>query len=369
MSAGVEPGARPDDPACPQGATPAGDTAGVVGVRLGVTVTVRTPATSANLGPGFDSLGLALALHDVLEVEATADGGVEVMVTGEGAGEVPQDERHLVVRAIRAGLEQAGAGRPGLRLFCRNVIPHGRGLGSSASAVVAGLVAARALLADPAALDEATLLRLATAFEGHPDNAAAALLGGFTISWTESAPGPLDAVPAPVAAGDHGGSDRSGATETVLSQAFAVRVPVHPQVRVVACVPDCELATEVARKMLPAQVPHADAAFNAGRSALLVEALSRQPELLTAATADRLHQGQRAAAMPASARLIRSLRSAGVAAVVSGAGPSVLALGTGDEVRARVEQVLAGQGPGWRALLLEVDTLGATVVTESTCGA
>ena len=404
-----------------EGDRPEPGSAEVDGVRLGVPVTVRTPATSANLGPGFDSLGLALALYDQIEVvalPATASARpVEVHVEGEGAGVVPCDEHHLVVRAIRAGLEHAGAGRPALVLRCRNVIPHGRGLGSSASAVVAGLVAARGLVAGPAPLDDATLLRLATAFEGHPDNAAAALLGGFTVSWTESGPGPLDgeptraaqpfqadpggtALPHPVpatVAGAPGGDARvlkgdagvlkgdAGAPgrDAGLPDARAITVPVHPDVRVVACVPERELATSVARKMLPAEVPHADAAFNAGRTALLVEALSRRPHLLLPATADRLHQCQRATAMPDSARLVRALRSAGVAAVISGAGPTVLALGTGDGLQAQVAEVLdrlvgghdggthegthegGPAAPRWQTLLLTIDTIGATVVTES----
>lgn len=390
----VPAAAAPDERAahaegdCPDG-TSRGAAQVVDGVRLGLPVTVRTPATSANLGPGFDSLGLALALYDEVEVVATGDGGVDVIIEGEGAGAVPGDERHLVVRALRAGLEHAGAGRPGLRLRCRNAIPHGRGLGSSASAVVAGLVAARGLLADPAPLDDGALLRLATAFEGHPDNAAAALLGGFTVSWTESTPGLLDADAgdpdagvagdavgdvAGDAAGDAAG-DRAGTVGNAVeagepAAARAVTVPVHPDVWVVACVPGCELPTSLARRMLPVEVPHRDAAFNAGRAALLVEALSRRPELLPAATADRLHQGQRASAMPDSARLVRALRAAGVAAVVSGAGPTVLVLGAGGAARRTVDGVLAeseGAGvPGWRALSLAIDTVGATVITQRT---
>jgi homoserine kinase len=329
---------------------------------LGVAVTVRTPATSANLGPGFDSLGLALALHDEVEVEATAEGGTGVQIDGEGAGSLPGDDRHLVVRAVLAGLAYAGVDRPGLRLRCRNAIPHGRGLGSSASAAVAGLMAARGLLSDPSPLDNVTLLRLATDFEGHPDNAAATLLGGFTISWT----GPGSGGPLP--------------------DAQAVVVPVHPDVRVVACVPDRELATSVARGMLPVNVTHDDAAFNAGRAALLVEALGRRPELLLAATDDRLHQRQRASAMPGSARLVRALRSAGVAAVVSGAGPAVLVLGVGDGLPERVRAVLRriGEQPGdeavgrfghdvgrsaagwagWLTMDLAIDTFGAMLITQ-----
>lgn len=319
---------------------------GSVAVRYGVPVTVRVPATTANLGPGFDSLGMALDLHDEVTVEAVALEGsagptVDVEVCGAGAGTVPLGEDHLVVRSVRAGLARAGAGRPSLRMRCRNAIPHGRGLGSSASAVVAGLIAARGLLVDPALLDDATVFDLATAAEGHPDNASAAVFGGFTVSWTDE--GPTGAVPA----------------------AHTVSLPVDPRLRVVVCVPDGDLATSRARAMLPATVPHGDAAFNAGRAALLVEAVTRRPELLLAATADRLHQEQRATAMPASAALLRALRAAGAAAVVSGAGPSILVLGTGsgpvDAVRQEVARGSGGER--WQVLEPAVALRGAHLLT------
>jgi homoserine kinase len=299
-------------------------------------VRVRVPATSANLGPGFDALGLALAHHDVLEVRALASDEVVVEVEGEGAGEVPGDETHLVVRALREALDVAGAPRTGLHLTCVNRIPHGRGLGSSAAAVVAGIVAARALVADPAVLDDATALRLASAIEGHPDNAAPALLGGATVAW-DGGPG-------------HG--------------ARAVRLAVHPDLRATVLVPSARLATSRARGVLPATVPHADAAFNAGRAALLVEALTRRPDLLLDATDDRLHQGYRADVMPASAELVRALRAEGVAATVSGAGPTVLVLsdvGQAERV-ARVASGLVGGMADWVVRDVEVDAHG--VVAE-----
>jgi len=320
-------------------------------VRLGVPVAVRVPATSANLGPGFDSLGLAHDLYDVVTVEAyrLTPGAptVTVEVDGEGAGAVPLDESHLVVRSLRAGLAHAGAGAdggPGLRLHCRNAIPHGRGLGSSSAAIVAGLVAARGLLAHPEALGLDAVFELATAAEGHPDNAAATVFGGFTVAWT-------------VGVGGRGARGR----------ARALRVPVAPGVQVVVCVPDGELATSRARAMLPAQVPHGDAAFNAGRSALLVEALSRCPAVLMAATEDRLHQDLRAPAMPATARLLRAVRDAGGAAVVSGAGPSVLVLGVDDEPALAVGAALAACGSevgAWRVLTPRIDTEGVVLTTD-----
>ncbi|ADG73962.1 homoserine kinase [Cellulomonas flavigena DSM 20109] len=305
-------------------------------------VRVRVPATSANLGPGFDALGLALGLHDELEVRALGTSDVRVEVEGEGAGTVPDDETHLVVRALRVALDHVGAPQTGLHLTCRNRVPHGRGLGSSAAAVVAGILAARGLVAEPDALDDDTALALATELEGHPDNAAPAILGGLTVAWSDE----------PGAAGP-------GAVR-------AVRLAVHEDVAPVAVVPPGHLSTRAARGVLPAQVPHADAAWQAGRSALLVEALGRNPELLFAATGDRLHQGYRREVMPASLALVDALRSRGVAAVVSGAGPTVLALarrgrdGTTD-ADAAIADAFGGVMAGWRVLPLDVDTAGASV--------
>jgi homoserine kinase len=305
------------------------------GLRADLVATVRVPATSANLGPGFDSLGLALAIHDVVRV-GLAPAGLEVSVRGEGAGDVPLTEEHLVVRAVRAGLDHVGRPQPGLRLSCENAVPHGRGLGSSAAAVVAGLIAARGLLNEPELLDDATLLALATAFEGHPDNAAAALLGGCTISWRADTGVPR-----------------------------AERVDVRADLDPVVCLPAHELSTSTARAMLPATVPHPDAAFNAGRAALLVLALSRRPDLLLEATEDRLHQAQRAPAMPDTAELVHRVREFGGAAVVSGAGPSVLVLGAGEAASAAVTAALAGtEAQRWTVLRPGVDTVGSLLATE-----
>ncbi len=272
----------------------------------GRTATVRVPASSANLGPGFDCLGLALDLWDEVTVR-TRDEGISVTVTGEGAGEVPRDCSHLVVRAVRSGLQLGGltaeeAAEQGLDVSCRNVIPHSRGLGSSASAVVAGLVAARELSGNIVS-DEA-LVQRAAEFEGHPDNASASVLGGAVVSWTAPLPD---------------GSARYR----------AVRLPVHPGIVPVALVPAQESSTTLTRGMLPAQVAHQDAAFNASRAALAVLALTQRPDLLLDATEDRLHQTQRAPAMPLTAAWIARLRAAGIAAAISGAGPTVLALTVG----------------------------------------
>ncbi|GIG41480.1 homoserine kinase [Cellulomonas phragmiteti] len=310
-------------------------------------VRVRVPATSANLGPGFDALGLALGLHDELEVRALGTADVRVEVQGEGAGTVPGDDTHLVVRALRAALDHVGAPQTGLHLVCRNRVPHGRGLGSSAAAVVAGVLAARGLVAEPEALDDDVALALATRLEGHPDNAAPALLGGLTVAWSD------DAEPA------QGEDGPAGAVH-------AARLAVHPDVAPVAIIPPGHLSTHAARGVLPAHVPHGDAAWQAGRSALLVEALGRRPDLLLAATGDRLHQGYRRRVMPASLALVDALREQGVAAVVSGAGPTVLVLARrrddgGTDADAAIAAAFGGVMAGWRVLPLPVAVEGASV--------
>jgi homoserine kinase len=283
-------------------------------------VQVRTPATSANLGPGFDSLGLALALYDDLTARVTGE-SYTVAVTGEGAGELPSDESHLVVRAMLATFDELGERPAGVAVECVNRIPQARGLGSSSAAIVGGVQLARGLVREQIG-DEAAL-RIAARLEGHPDNVAPCLLGGFTIAWTEGA------------------------------GARAVRLAPAEGVRPTLFVPQERGLTATARAALPSAVPHADAAFNTGRAALLVHALTTDPALLFAATEDRLHQGYRAEAMPGTASLMASLRSVGVAAVVSGAGPTVLALSPvpGD----------FHPGPEWRAESLGVDGSGALV--------
>jgi homoserine kinase len=290
-----------------------------------VSAHVSVPATSANLGPGFDSLGLALDLRDELEAEL-AGSGLVVDVTGAGSGEVPLDEDHLVVRAMRRAFDVLGDQPTGLRLRCHNAVPHARGLGSSAAAIVGGLVLARALAGGPERLDDAALLDLAVEMEGHPDNVGAALHGGFVVS----------------------GRDDRG-------EVYAVDSPVDARVSAAAFVPPESVRTELARGLLPQTVPHADAAADAGRAALLVAALAGRPDQLWRATRDYLHQDYRRPAMPASLDLVDRLREQGLAAVVSGAGPTVLALvvdGTD----------LAAYCPsGWDHHRLAVDSRGAVV--------
>lgn len=293
-------------------------------VFLDRAVVVRAPATSANLGPGFDALGLALDLHDEVTARLTEAAGVVVTVSGEGAGALPGDATHLVASSALATFDRLGGHPAGLAIDCVNRIPQARGLGSSSAAIVAGILAARALVdAGDRLLDDAAVLRLATEIEGHPDNVAPCLYGGFTIAW-------------------------SGATG-----ASAIRLTPSPAVHLVVFVPAEHGLTTHARVALPSRVPHADAAANAGRAALLVHALTEAPDLLFEATEDRLHQAYRAAGMPATAALVRTLRAAGVAAVVSGAGPSVLALTTDAETVA--------PAPGWRRLTPDCDLAGAVM--------
>ena len=319
--------------------TPAATRASSSRLPAGTATTVRVPATSANLGPGFDAFGLALDLHD--EVRArVVPGEVRVHVHGQGAGRLPTDARHLVARVALEALAAAGCTVEGLELVCRNVIPQGRGLGSSASAIVAGLAVAQGLVQAAGLSDEPVqavrerLLLESSRREGHPDNAAPAVFGGFTIAWTRG--------------------DDPTRPEAVRS----VRLPVHPDVRAVVCVPQEELATSRARALLPAAVPHADAALTAGRAGLLVHALTSAPELLLDATVDRLHQEQRGPAMPRTAALLRLLRARGLAAVVSGAGPSALVLAPAARA-AEVEEVAAAHG-GWQVLAVPVDERGVS---------
>ncbi len=324
-------------------------------------VRVRVPATSANLGPGFDALGLALAWHDDVDAWISGSGlSIEISGEGEGADLAGAGEKHLVVRAMRAAFALMGAQPPGLGLRCVNRIPHGRGLGSSAAAIIAGILAARALAgANQETFTDGTVLELATSLEGHPDNVAACLAGGLTIAWMTSG-------------GPH-----------------MVRLDPLPSIMPVVCVAPASVRTDVARELLPDLVSHADAAANAGRSALLIAALTQRlavtspglvslgmtsPDLASGmnalfdATQDRLHQDYRAAAMPETDGLVRRLREKGIAAVVSGAGPSVLALLVTDEAtdyRRHLDSlgsIVRETGIAWHISSLEVERHGARVL-------
>jgi homoserine kinase len=309
-------------------------------------VRIRVPASTANLGPGFDSVGLALGLWDEYDVSVGDGDGLQVSVSGEGAEDVPRDATHLVVRAMAHGFARLETHMPpNLCLVARNGIPHSRGLGSSASAIVAGVVAAQALSnlealaeTEPGTvvdvdLDVAT--DLSTELEGHPDNASASVRGGMTVSWSRDP------------------DDPSPSTTGTAS------VATHPEITAVVLVPREQLSTHTARAVLPPHVDHVDAALNSGRAALLVEAMTRRPDLLLPATRDWLHQGFRRAAFAPSMDLVDALRSDGHAAVISGAGPSVVVLTT----HARAGGVLVpANRAGWTRLEPGIPATGVEVV-------
>jgi len=302
-------------------------------------VRVRVPASSANLGPGFDSIAMALGLWDEYDVAVTALPGLVVQVEGEGVGELPLDERHLVYRSMLRAWAVAGTPVPrGLHLRCRNGVPQGRGLGSSATAIVAGVAAAYGLLHVASHPHDASCLvdlgavnDLASAIEGHPDNASASVFGGITLSYADD--------------------ELSGRVNTI-------RLDVHPDIVPLAFVPAEQLPTSTARAVLPEHVGHAEAALNAARAALLVEAVTRRPDLLLPATREWLHQEQRRAAFPTSMALLDRLRAAGHAAVISGAGPGVLVLATTSSVAAARA---VGEGRGWTALTPGMTSTGVRV--------
>lgn len=305
----------------------------------GSSVRVRVPASSANIGPGFDSIGLALGIWDEYIVTVTAESALNIEVQGEGAGVLPCNERHLVHRSMLRAWEQLEVEAPaGLHLSCRNAVPQGRGLGSSATSIVAGVVAAQGLCdiairgegAD-GSFDHAFTNNLAAAMEGHPDNSSASIFGGMTLSWSDD----LDA-----------------------GVIHSVQLEVARDVIPLVFVPAAQLATAVARAALPAQVPLRVAALNSARVGLLVEAVTRRPELLLAATREWLHQEQRRASFPDSMMLLDALRDKGHAAVISGAGPSVLVLTTPaqlEDARSLADQSV------WRVLQPGMPLSGASL--------
>jgi homoserine kinase len=310
----------------------------------GRSVMVEVPATSANVGPGFDCFGLALDWRERVSL-AVIERGYQIEVSGEGAAELPRDESHLIVRSALVGLADLGAGAPGLWLACRNTIPHGRGLGSSSAAIVAGLLAAAGLAQVQVTRD--WLLGHANAIEGHPDNVAAAIYGGFVVAY----------------------EGRAGVR--------AAQAHIDASIGAALFIPETSVATTAARGLLPETVPHVDAAANSGRAALLVHALASEPDLLYDATCDWLHQGYRETAMPRSCELMKSLRGQGFAAMISGAGPSVLVLGRQADLVALQDQQAAGfslrpSGIGSAAAILESDASGVrdhTVMETPDAGA
>ena len=295
-------------------------------VPIGTSTTVEVPATSANLGPGFDCFGLALDWREQVQLTAI-ERGFRIEVSGEGADHLPRDESHLVVRSVLIGLADLGVSITGLELRSHNTIPHGRGLGSSSAAIVAGLVGAAALAGvEP---EPKWLLRHANAIEGHPDNVAAAIHGGFVLAY----------------------EGREGVD--------VVRSAVDPTIELAIFIPYTSVETKAARGLLPEMVPHVDAAANSGRAALLVHAMARDPDRLYEGTHDWLHQGYRESAMPKSYELMTCLRRQGLAAVISGAGSTVLVLGRAAEIGALTEDLAPGfelrrGGVGEGAMAVEI---------------
>ncbi len=298
-------------------------------------VQIQIPATSANLGPGFDSLGLALGLHDRYVAQILDDPGIDIDISGEGADVLPRTEKNLLVKAMYRGFKFLGGEPKGVAVRALNVIPHGRGLGSSASAIVGGLMLARSLvLTGDDKMSNEDLLNLATEMEGHPDNVAAAIFGNATIAWSE---------------------DQRG-----KNVARAVQIQVDPRISAIAFIPEGAVATSKARKLLPENIPHADAAANTTRGELLIYALTSRPDLLLIATEDFLHQKYRQEAMPKSFALLNKLRAAGVAAFISGAGPTVLALHTGDANE--ITELQRAAGSAFEVKALSICTTGAGIV-------
>ncbi len=261
----------------------------------GLSATVATPATSANLGPGFDSLGLALDWRDGATATVLPR-GLEVEITGEGADTLPKDGANLVVKTLIETAAALGAELPGLRFSAHNTIPLARGLGSSSAAIAAGLTLAWGLVRPGEALDRDWAFQVGTRLEGHPDNIGPALYGGLTVGWRSPA----------------GWRAKGCSTDATL--------------RATTLVPRQALKTEEARGALPKSVPIADAIANSARTALLVEAVSGDLSLLWDATEDHLHQEYRRSLYPRSLALVDGLRSEGLAAVISGAGPTVAVL-------------------------------------------
>jgi len=296
-------------------------------------VTVQVPATSANLGPGFDCLGLALELYNRLSVEIIPK-GIEVFVTGEGMAIIPGGEKNLAVQAAKALYRKIGRDLPGLRISMSNDIPLARGLGSSAAAVVGGLVAANQLCDSP--LGDEELLNLAFQIEGHPDNVVPALLGGLTVA------------------------------VVTQQQVIAERVNVPSWPGIVLFVPESSISTSKARAILHGKVSHKDAVFNVGRAALLLNALvARKWENLRVAMDDRLHQPYRTRIFPAMPALFEAAYAGGaLGAALSGAGSTIIAFASGNEaaVVEAMREAAAKLGVSGRILVTRVSAVGARLV-------
>jgi len=302
-------------------------------------VTVRVPASSANLGPGFDSIGIALGVWDECTVTVEERTGVRITVEGSGAGEVPLDETHLVYRVMQHTWSVLGAEVPaGVTLTCRNSVPHGRGMGSSATAIVTGIVAAQAIWdmrrGFTGDIDRCVTNDIAATLEGHPDNSSASVFGGLTLSWTDDAD---------------------------EERTRTVQAPLHEDVDVAVFVPAVQLSTAKARSVLPTQVRLGDAARNSARAALLIHSLGHDPSLLLPATREWLNQEPRRPAYPASMALVDRIRDRGHAAVISGAGPSVLVLTT----RSEIAEVAGLADDTWQVLTPGIPDMGAVATRHA----
>ena len=300
------------------------------------TLRVCVPATTANLGPGFDALGLALDLWNEALFTRRTDTQVIVTITDEGADSLPTDAQNIIATSARRTFQLAGQQPLGLTIACHNRIPLSSGLGSSAAAVLTGIVGANALMGAP--LNQDAVLKLAVTIEGHPDNVAPALLGGLVVCL----------------------ADGEGIIAHKMEMT-ANRKPVH----ITLALPEFELSTKSARAALPAQVPHADAVFNLSRAVLVCEALTTgNLDLLAAAMHDRLHQPYRLPLIPGAQEAIEAARGAGAAsAVLSGAGPSVAAFSAQQDpaIGTAMQQAFAHAGLTARVFQLGISEKGADV--------
>jgi homoserine kinase len=299
-------------------------------------VRVRVPATIANLGPGFDALGIALRMHLEIHIEPRRD-SIDIMVEGEGADLLPADETNLVIRSMNTFFDHVGRRPPGYALGVKNPIPVESGLGASAAAVVGGLLAARAITGRT--VPQGETVDMATALEGHPDNVIPALVGGLCVCY------------------------RSGTTEELR------HLRLEPSDRLVplVAVPGAGYPTKKARRALPEDVAFADAQFTASRAALLVAAMisGSGTEVLAEAMNDRLHEPHRLNLMPETMAVHTELRAAGLAVSLAGAGPSLLVVVPRPEVATRAEQVrrvCRARGAGWRVFVSEWELTGATAI-------
>lgn len=298
-------------------------------------IKVSVPATSANVGSGFDALGLAVTLYNT----ATFEPADQLEISSADGTRIPRNESNLVYRSAKRLFDQVGKRMPPLRIVQTNPIPMARGLGSSSACIIAGLLGANRLLGD--VLDTQELLTLATAIEGHPDNVAPALLGGLTSSVFEA------------------------------GTVYTVKRDVDQSLCFAAIVPDYKLLTEAARAALPAQIPHKDAVYNLSRAALLPAAFCEgRHDLLAIATEDKLHQPYRLPLMPGASHVFALAKQCGAKAVyVSGAGSTVMAVAEKSqadrfyqELRQGLESLEGLDGcEAFTLLQLDADNTGATV--------